>query len=57
MTEIILDELIGGKLNKTKAEKIRFIETEKELVIQNAITNLDQFYQENSSDIAYRFEN
>lgn len=57
MTEAVLDELIGGKLNKTKAEKIRFIETEKELAIQNAMTSLDNFYQENNADVAYRFEN
>ncbi|MTD38568.1 helix-turn-helix domain-containing protein [Erwinia sp. CPCC 100877] len=56
MTDTILDELIGGKLNKTTNEKIRFIQTEKELAIHKAISDLDTFYQEHLSDIAYRFE-
>ncbi|MGG5368435.1 helix-turn-helix domain-containing protein [Enterococcus sp. AZ196] len=56
MSEQELDELIGGRLNKSKDEKIHLLLTERESKIQNSIKNLEKFYKKNVEDIIYRFD-
>lgn len=46
-----LDNLIGGKLNKTTEEKIRFLIVEKESKLRDSFSNLEKFYQESSDSI------
>lgn len=56
ISEQELDELIGGRLNKSTDEKIHHLLIEKESKIQNSIKNLEKFYQKNVEDIIYRFD-
>lgn len=56
ITEDQLDELIGGKLNKTIEEKTQFVRTQKEIDIQKYTEELLDFYENYSNEVIYRFE-